>query len=53
MNKPIDIKAAEERLKRKRYAVQVLTAYDKIEHVDKRGKLEKRAEIERKARNQF
>jgi hypothetical protein len=35
----------------KRYSRQVLGAFDKLEHQQRREQAEKRAEIERKARN--
>ena len=40
-------------LSQKRHARLTLQIFDEMEHKEKRGKEEKRAEIERKARNQF
>lgn len=50
MTTPIDIKAAKERLERKKYAALVLSEFSSLEHENKREKEEFRAEVERKAR---
>lgn len=49
--KVVNIKAAKAAIERKRYADLVLRCFDEQEHATKRGQKEKRAEIERKARN--
>lgn len=53
MNKPVDIKAAKERLERKKHSALVLENFDKLVHAEKREIQERRAEIERIARNKL
>lgn len=47
----VDIKSAKERIERKKYAALVLGISDKMDHEDNKKIQEKRAEVERKARN--
>lgn len=50
MNKIIQLPAAKKRLEQKKYAKLVLGSFDKLQQDDKRESLEKRSEVERKAR---
>jgi len=51
--KPIDMKAAKERLEQKRRYEMVLSAFDKLSRDDDRKILQQRAEIEKKARKRL
>jgi len=53
MDTPIDMKAAQERLQQKRYAKQVLAAWDQIEHQEARERIILKKEVERKARQRL
>lgn len=53
MNKPIDLKAAKERLQRKKYEALVLSTWDRMTADEKRQQAQQRAEVERKARRQM
>lgn len=48
--KVVQLKEAKASIERKRYAAMVLKAYDKQDRQSKKPLMEKRAEVERKAR---
>lgn len=53
MSNPIELKAAKERLERKKYAAQVLSVFDRLTHAERRQLQERRIVVERKARGQL
>jgi len=53
MSDPIDMKSAKKRIDRKKYANLVIMSFDKIALDAKRNIVEKRSEVERKARKQL
>jgi len=51
MNKPIDFADAKKQAEKRKYAYMVLREFGRQQHNEKREFLERRAEVERKARN--
>jgi hypothetical protein len=51
--KVVDLKAAKKEQERKRYAALVLKTFDEFEHADKREVLDRKAEVQIKARERL
>lgn len=53
MTEPIDIRQEQHRREKAKYRAAVLEAWNRLDHLDKRQQQEKKAEVERKARQRW
>lgn len=53
MERPVSLAEARKQKEKERYAALVLTTFDQFEHADKREALDRRAEVERAAKDRL